>query len=46
MTQLDDIIDDLDAPCDEQDIIEHERWAKSIMKDKTLKTQSLHLLNL
>lgn len=25
MTQLDDIIDDLDAPCDEQDIIEHER---------------------
>ena len=26
MTQLDDIIEDLDAPVDERDIIEHERY--------------------
>ena len=25
MTELDDIIEDLDAPCDEKDIIEHEK---------------------
>lgn len=31
MTELDDIIEDLDAPCDERDIIEHERYGLIIL---------------
>ena len=39
MTQLDDIIEDLDSPCDESDIMEHERLEKHISFENYITTR-------